>query len=116
MTIQVFGDRAHVTIRQSQYDNDPIKIDGVRLNDCIDSLIAIRDAIPEDCRGEATIEIDNGYDNYFFFEIKYERPATAKEIEENAKRLAASAAEQEALERAQFERLKARFEGKAVAS
>jgi hypothetical protein len=104
-------------VDQEQYESGPFAFgesyeDG-SLKRVIESLIAIRESIPAEFRERARCEISStgGYEgsHYATIEVSYERPETPEETanrEENAGRARALA---DAKQRAEYDKLKAKF-------
>lgn len=79
----------------------------------IQSLLDIKNSIPEEYRASARCSIDSegGYEgsHYATIEVTYVRPATDEEIEVYHRQQALRQAEQEAKERRELERLIVKF-------
>jgi len=79
-----------------------------RLVDVIEMLKKELEAIPEERRASAEVDIEGGYDYGYELVIEYKRPYTAEELDV----MAASEQRNKEYRRKQYEALKKEFEGK----
>lgn len=115
-----------VVLYQSQYGGAPpvntdnkwfdfgSKYEDGSLNKVIDSLLTIRESIPDEYRATARCEISNDSEfdmTYATIHVSYDRPETPEETAARKAKDKQEANERERIERSMFERLKARFEG-----
>jgi hypothetical protein len=80
------------------------------LNRVIESLLEIRSSIPEQYQETGSCEIGSS-DDETWIHVSYQREETDAEVEERRVREIAGAERAEMAERAEFERLKAKFGG-----
>ena len=59
--IERYANSGEMYYEQYMCSKGPIKLDGFSLDECIASLVAVRDAIPEDARSSAYIELFGEY-------------------------------------------------------
>jgi hypothetical protein len=91
-----------------KYNYETLDISGMTVSDAIIALQAWKDENPDAVEDYLVVNYD-GEDSYV--EVNFQRPMTETELEAQKAQQAQYAIYQEEADRAQYERLKAKFEG-----